>query len=164
MPDQRSRLVLTVMEMCLPVSDTCWEGVGLTPDETYSSQRPLSDYLTTVPALDVNAPVVYGQTSENALALSSRLLTLGYLNETTDTMDNTLLTAVRAYQAANDLPVLFCADEDTLTLLDAQITDYANRGLVFDEALTQALAEAIAAAEEPQRYISLEDGSWEAAS
>jgi carboxyl-terminal processing protease len=164
MPDQRSRLVLTVMEMCLPVTDTCWEGEGLTPDEIYSSQRSLSDYLETVPALDVDAPVVFGQTSDNALALSSRLMTLGYLYEETDTMDSDLLSAVRAYQADNDLPVLLCADEDTLSLLDEQVTDYASRGLVFDEAMTRALAEAIEAAAEPQRYISLADGSWEAAS
>lgn len=155
-------LVLTCLEMYLPKSGG-WEGVGLTPDIEKHTLRTIHGYLKTAAPLDVKAPVLYGQKSEQVRAVCERLHALGYLEKPSDVLDTRAFGALRRFQMDAGLDTQLGAGEDTLTALDKATQRAAERGLMIDDVYYAALEVCQAAAMQPPRYTPQADGSWRAA-
>lgn len=162
MLDGVSYLVITCMEMNLPLSG-CWEGKGITPTISVASSTSVGAYLDSLPALDTNGTLKYGQQSEQVRALSGRLFLLGYTQGASDVFDTELLSGLRAFQKANGLTARMVADPATLRAVQTAADQLDNTQNMLDNAYYKALDLCKQAAAEPQRYVSLTDGSWRAA-
>ena len=123
----------------------------------------MGSYLSSLPALDTAGTLKYGQQSDQVRALSGRLFVLGYADSASDVFDTELLSSLRKFQKDNGLTARMVADPATLQAVQTAVSSLDNTQNMLDNAYYTALDLCRQAAAEPQRYVSLSDGSWRAA-
>lgn len=153
-------LIITTLEMRTPKTGV-WEGKGVAPDIAIDSLVSVGEYVKGLPALPTDRALLYGEESTAVRALADRLRLLGYLEQTSDTLDADVLDAVRAFQADAGLEQTLCADIGTLGRINSELNDAA--GYYLDGALEKALSLAQEDAEQPLRYVTTKGGDWKTA-
>lgn len=162
MPDGRSRLVITSLEMHLPQAG-CWEGKGIVPTMTAKDNTSVARYLAELPALNTAEKIVYGKQSAQVRALSGRLFLLGYAAGASDVFDTDLLSALRRFQKDSGLPQRMVADHQTMQAVDAAVQKLDTQTQLLDNVYYTALDLCKQAAARPARYVTKTDGNWRAA-
>lgn len=152
------KLVITTLELELPKQGV-YEGVGLTPDKIVSN-RVVTINAAQMKPLDTTRPLYFGERSDAVYAMTERLALFGLIDGATDTFDGKVLDAVSAFQQAYSLTSDLCASTDMLQSLDEAVKLLDGRSHKLDDQLQAALQICMKAAEEPQKYTVLPDGSW----
>lgn len=162
MLDGSSRLVITSLEMHLPVAG-CWEGKGITPTMTVRDNTSVAAYLADLPALNKAEKIVYGEQSAKVRALSGRLFLLGYAEGASDVFDTDLLSALRRFQKESGLTPRVVADSQTIEAVNAAVQKLDTKTQLLDNVYYTALDLCKQAAARPARYTASPGGGWRAA-
>ncbi len=152
------RLVITTLELQLPVQGG-YEGVGLSPDVPVSNRQVTVDAAGLTP-LDTETALRFGEQSDNVYAMTERLALFGLIDTATDTFDGDVLDAVTAFGESYGLEPALSAAPALLQALDDAVRALDGETCVLDDQLQTALDLCLLAADEPQRYTALPDGSW----
>ena len=152
------KLVITTLELELP-RQGCWEGVGLTPDLQVENSTVTVNAAELTP-LDTTQTLRFGDQSDNVYAMTERLALLGLISGATDTYDSDVVNAVTTFRASYDMAPDLYASPEVLTALDDAMQTLDGRSYELDMQLQTALEICKLAANEPQQYTALADGSW----
>ena len=152
------KLVITTLELELP-RQGCWEGVGLTPDLQVENSTVTVNAAQLTP-LDTTQTLRFGDQSDNVYAMTERLALLGLISGATDTYDSDVVNAVTAFRTSYDMAPDLYASPEVLTALDDAMQTLDGRSYELDMQLQTALEICKLAANEPQQYTALADGSW----
>lgn len=153
------KLVITTLELELP-KQGCYEGVGLTPDLQVGNREVTVNAASLTP-LDTTQTLRFGDQSENVYAMTERLALFGLIDEATNTYDGDVVEAVTAFRESYEMdPELLYASPDMLQALDEAMQTLDGQTYVLDDQLQTALEICKLAAEKPQQYTALPDGSW----
>ena len=152
------KLVITTLELELP-KQGCWEGVGLTPDIQIGNREVTVNGAGLSP-LDTTRTLRFGDQSDDVYAMTERLALLGLIDEATSTFDGNVLDAVAAFCESYELAPDLYASPELLQALDGAMQTLDGQTFVLDQQLQTALELCKLAAEEPQQYTALPDGSW----
>ncbi len=154
------RLVLTTLELELPKTGV-YEGVGLQPDIHVENQTVTVNPNALQP-LDTARTLRFGDVSDNVYAMTERLALLGLMREATNTFDGDVLNAVGRFCASYELPPALYASPAMLRALDGAMQSLRGQTYARDDQLLTAMELCRLAAQKPQRYVPLPDGSWKA--
>ena len=153
------KLVITTLELELPRQGS-YEGVGLTPDLQVENRQVTVNAASLIP-LDTTRTLRFGDRSDAVYAMTERLALFGLIDEATNTYDGDVVEAVTAFRESYEMdPELLYASSDMLQALDEAMQTLNGQTHVLDDQLQAALEICKQAAEKPQRYIALPDGSW----
>ena len=153
------KLVITTLELELPRQGS-YEGVGLTPDLQVENRQVTVNAASLTP-LDTTRTLRFGDQSDAVYAMTERLALFGLIDEATNTYDGDVVEAVTAFRESYEMdPELLYASPDMLQALDEAMQTLDGQTHVLDDQLQAALEICKQAAEKPQRYIALPDGSW----
>ena len=153
------KLVITTLELELPRQGS-YEGVGLTPDLQVENRQVTVNAASLTP-LDTTRTLRFGDQSDAVYAMTERLALFGLIGEATDTFDGAVVDAVAAFRESYEMdPELLYASPDMLQALDEAVQLLDGQTHVLDDQLQAALEICKHAAEKPQRYTALPDGSW----
>ena len=152
------KLVITTLELQLPLQGG-YEGVGLTPDVTLTNREVTVDQESLTP-LDTTRTLRFGDQSDAVYAMTERLALFGLIGEATDTFDGAVVDAVAAFCERYGLEPALHASPEMLGALDEAVQLLDGQTHVLDDQLQAALEICKQAAEKPQRYTALPDGSW----
>ena len=92
--------------------------------------------------------------------MTVRLALLGLMDEATSTFDGDVLDAVAAFCESYELAPDLYASPELLQALDGAMQTLDGQTFVLDQQMQTALELCKLAAEEPQQYTALPDGSW----
>ena len=154
------KLVITTLELELPRQGS-YEGVGLTPDLQIEN-REVSVQADLLTPLDTSRPLRFGDQSEDVYAMTERLALFGLIGEATATFDGEVADAVAAFCAQYGMEPALYASTELLEALDDAVQVLDGTTYLLDDQLQLALTMCQLAAEKPQRYTALPDGSWTA--
>ena len=154
------KLVITTLELELPQQGR-YEGVGLTPDLQIEN-REVSVQADLLTPLDTSRPLRFGDQSEDVYAMTERLALFGLIGEATATFDGEVADAVAAFCAQYGMEPALYASTELLEALDDAVQVLDGTTYLLDDQLQLALTMCQLAAEKPQRYTALPDGSWTA--
>ena len=152
------KLVITTLELELP-HQGCWEGVGLTPDIQIGDEEVTVNSARLTP-LDTTKTLRFGDVSDDVYAMTERLQLLGYIGEATNTFDGDVLDAVTQFCQTRDMPTRLYAAPEMLESLETTIGALDGKTYMLDMPYQTALSLCKLAAEKPQQYTVLPDGSW----
>lgn len=152
------KLVITTLELELPRQGS-YEGVGLTPDLQVENRQVTVNAASLTP-LDTTRTLRFGDTSDSVYAMTERLALFGLIGEATDTFDGAVVDAVAAFCERYGLEPALHASPEMLGALDEAVQLLDGQTHVLDDQLQAALEICKQAAEKPQRYTALPDGSW----
>ncbi len=153
------KLVITTLELELPRQGS-YEGVGLTPDLQVENRQVTVNAASLTP-LDTTRTLRFGDQSDAVYAMTERLALFGLIDEVTNTYDGDVVEAVTAFRESYEMdPELLYASPDMLQALDEAMQTLDGQTHVLDDQLQAALEICKQAAEKPQRYTALPDGSW----
>ena len=153
------KLVITTLELELPRQGS-YEGVGLTPDLQVENRQVTVNAASLIP-LDTTRTLRFGDRSDAVYAMTERLALFGLIDEATNTYDGDVVEAVTAFRESYEMdPELLYASSDMLQALDEAMQTLNGQTHVLDDQLQAALEICKQAAEKPQRYTALPDGSW----
>ena len=152
------KLVITTLELELPRQGS-YEGVGLTPDLQVENRQVTVNAASLTP-LDTTHTLRFGDQSDAVYAMTERLALFGLIGETTDTFDGAVVDAVAAFCERYGLEPALHASPEMLGALDEAVQLLDGQTHVLDDQLQAALEICKQAAEKPQRYTALPDGSW----
>lgn len=152
------KLVITTLELELP-RQGCYEGVGLTPDLQVENRQVTVNAASLTP-LDTTHTLRFGDQSDAVYAMTERLALFGLIGEATDTFDGAVVDAVAAFCERYGLDPALHASPEMLGALDEAVQLLDGQTHVLDDQLQAALEICKQAAEKPQRYTALPDGSW----
>ena len=153
------KLVITTLELELPRQGS-YEGVGLTP-ELQVENRQVTVNAASLTPLDTTRTLRFGDRSDAVYAMTERLALFGLIDEVTNTYDGDVVEAVTAFRESYEMdPELLYASPDMLQALDEAMQTLDGQTHVLDDQLQAALEICKQAAEKPQRYTALPDGSW----
>ena len=152
------KLVITTLELELPRQGS-YEGVGLTPDLQVENRQVTVNAASLTP-LDTTRTLRFGDQSDAVYAMTERLALFGLIGEATDTFDGAVVDAVAAFCERYGLEPALHASPEMLDALDEAVQLLDGQTHVLDDQLQAALEICKQAAEKPQRYTALPDGSW----
>ncbi len=152
------KLVITTLELELPRQGS-YEGVGLTPDLQVENRQVTVNAASLTP-LDTTRTLRFGDQSDAVYAMTERLALFGLIGEATDTFDGAVVDAVAAFCERYGLEPALHASPEMLGALDEAVQLLDGQTHVLDDQLQAALEICKQAAEKPQRYTALPDGSW----
>lgn len=156
-----SVLIITSMAIELP-EHGLYNGNGLVPDllvEPDDAIKPLA-----LSALDLTKTIEAGTAGGQVSALSERLVITGYLDRVRASFDDTVLSALRRFQKANDMPLTKYADSSALMELDKQANAIYTEDVWGNDAqLAAAVRLCRQALLQPIQYTVNQDGKWTAA-
>lgn len=152
------KLVITTLELELPRQGS-YEGVGLTPDLQVENRQVTVNAASLTP-LDTTRTLRFGDRSDAVYAMTERLALFGLIGEATDTFDGAVVDAVAAFCERYGLEPALHASPEMLGALDEAVQLLDGQTHVLDDQLQAALEICKQAAEKPQRYTALPDGSW----
>lgn len=152
------KLVITTLELELPRQGS-YEGVGLTPDLQVENRQVTVNAASLTP-LDTTRTLRFGDQSDAVYAMTERLALFGLIGGATDTFDGAVVDAVAAFCERYGLEPALHASPDMLQALDEAVQLLDGQTHVLDDQLQAALEICKQAAEKPQRYTALPDGSW----
>ena len=152
------KLVITTLELELPRQGS-YEGVGLTPDLQVENRQVTVNAASLTP-LDTTRTLRFGDQSDAVYAMTERLALFGLIGEATDTFDGAVVDAVAAFCERYGLEPALHASPEMLDALDEAVQLLDGQTHVLDDQLQAALEICKHAAEKPQRYTALPDGSW----
>lgn len=153
------KLVITTLELELPRQGS-YEGVGLMPDLQVENRQVTVNAASLTP-LDTTRTLRFGDQSDAVYAMTERLALFGLIDEVTNTYDGDVVEAVTAFRESYEMdPELLYASPDMLQALDEAMQTLDGQTHVLDDQLQAALEICKQAAEKPQRYTALPDGSW----
>lgn len=152
------KLVITTLELELPRQGS-YEGVGLTPDLQVENRQVTVNAASLIP-LDTTRTLRFGDRSDAVYAMTERLALFGLIGEATDTFDGAVVDAVAAFCERYGLELALHASPEMLDALDEAVQLLDGQTHVLDDQLQAALEICKQAAEKPQRYTALPDGSW----
>ena len=151
--------VITTLELELPRQGS-YEGVGLAPDLQVENRQVTVNAASLTP-LDTTRTLRFGDQSDAVYAMTERLALFGLIDEVTNTYDGDVVEAVTAFRESYEMdPELLYASPDMLQALDEAMQTLDGQTHVLDDQLQAALEICKQAAEKPQRYTALPDGSW----
>ena len=110
--------------------------------------------------LDTTRTLRFGDQSDAVYAMTERLALFGLIGEATDTFDGAVVDAVAAFCERYGLEPALHASPEMLDALDEAVQLLDGQTHVLDDQLQAALEICKHAAEKPQRYTALPDGSW----
>lgn len=152
------KLVITTLELELPRQGS-YEGVGLTPNLQVENRQVTVNAASLTP-LDTTHTLRFGDQSDAVYAMTERLALFGLIDEATNTYDGAVVDAVAAFCERYGLEPALHASPEMLDALDEAVQLLDGQTHVLDDQLQAALEICKQAAEKPQRYIALPDGSW----
>lgn len=152
------KLVITTLELELPRQGS-YEGVGLTPDLQVENRQVTVNAASLTP-LDTTRTLRFGDQSDAVYAMTERLALFGLIGGATDTFDGAVVDAVAAFCERYGLEPALHASPDMLQALDEAMQTLDGQTHVLDDQLQTALEICKLAAEKPQQYTALPDGSW----
>lgn len=154
------KLVITTLVMELPRQGQ-YEGAGLVPDIRLEN-RTVTVRADALAPLDTGGTLRFGEQSDQVYAMTERLSLLGLLKEPSRVFDRVVLDAVAAFAESYEMGSLLHASSDLLAALEQAMQILNGETYVIDDQLQLAVEMGKLAAEKPQQYTPLPDGSWKA--
>ena len=154
------KLVITTLVMELPRQGQ-YEGAGLVPDIRLEN-RTVTVRADALAPLDTGGTLRFGEQSDQVYAMTERLSLLGLLKEPSRVFDRVVLDAVAAFAESYEMGSLLHASPDLLAALEQAMQTLNGETYVIDDQLQLAVEMGKLAAEKPQQYTPLPDGSWKA--